>query len=87
VVSQYVTRIQTIAAAENTNYQAYISLSLDCTGLLRFLAFWVAAKGGTSGRKLYVYFFLFFFGSGVLVGNVSVGSLALCTAIMSTEHF
>lgn len=48
---------------------AYISLSLDCTGLLRFLAFWVAVKGGTNGRRLYLYFFLFFFGSGVLVGN------------------
>ncbi|KAJ9105864.1 hypothetical protein QFC20_004199 [Naganishia adeliensis] len=48
---------------------AYISISLDCTGLLRFLAFWVALKGGTSGRKLYVYFYLFFFVFGVIVGN------------------
>ncbi|KAJ9104203.1 hypothetical protein QFC19_004020 [Naganishia cerealis] len=48
---------------------AYISISLDCTGLLRFLAFWVALKGGTSGRKLYLYFYLFFFVFGVVVGN------------------
>ncbi|KAJ9104668.1 hypothetical protein QFC21_002166 [Naganishia friedmannii] len=48
---------------------AYISISLDCTGLLRFLAFWVALKGGTSGRKLYLYFYLFFFVFGVIVGN------------------
>ncbi|KAI5452409.1 hypothetical protein NCC49_000968 [Naganishia albida] len=48
---------------------AYISISLDCTGLLRFLAFWVALKGGTSGRKLYAYFYLFFFVFGVIVGN------------------
>lgn len=51
--------------------QAYISLSLDCTGLLRYMAFWVALKGGTSGRKLYLFFFLFFFFFGVIVGNVS----------------
>ncbi|KAJ9123060.1 hypothetical protein QFC22_001249 [Naganishia vaughanmartiniae] len=49
--------------------QAYISISLDCTGSLRFLAFWVALKGGTSGRKLYLYFYLFFFVFGVIVGN------------------
>jgi Na+/H+ antiporter NhaD/arsenite permease-like protein len=51
--------------------QAYISLSLDCTGLLRYMAFWVSLKGGTSGRRLYLFFFLFFFFFGVIVGNVS----------------
>ena len=51
--------------------QAYISISLDATGLLRFLAFWVASKGGSSGRRLFAYLYLFFLVSGVVVGNVS----------------
>ncbi|KAL1945316.1 hypothetical protein VTO73DRAFT_2167 [Trametes versicolor] len=48
---------------------AYISISLDATGLLRFLAFWVANKGGSSGRKLFAYLYVFFLLSGVIVGN------------------
>ena len=50
---------------------AYISISLDATGLFRFLAFWVASKGGSSGRRLFAYLYLFFVLSGVVVGNVS----------------
>lgn len=48
---------------------AYIAISLDSTGALRFLAHWVAKKGGTSGRRLYLYFFLFFITLGGFVGN------------------
>ncbi|KAI0657730.1 hypothetical protein C8Q70DRAFT_1073410 [Cubamyces menziesii] len=48
---------------------AYISISLDATGLLRFLAFWVARKGGADGRRLYAYLYLFFLVCGVVVGN------------------
>ncbi|KAI0323688.1 hypothetical protein GY45DRAFT_1365430 [Cubamyces sp. BRFM 1775] len=48
---------------------AYMSISLDATGLLRFLAFWVARKGGSSARRLYVYLYLFFLVCGVVVGN------------------
>ncbi|KAG9086772.1 hypothetical protein FRC06_002879 [Ceratobasidium sp. 370] len=48
---------------------AYIAIALDATGLLRFLAFWVVRKGGSSGRRLYLFLYLFFFGFGVLVGN------------------
>lgn len=54
-----------------TSMQAYISISLDATGLLRFLAFWVAQKGGSSGHRLYLYLYLFFLVCGVIVGNVS----------------
>jgi len=50
--------------------QAYIAISLDSTGALRFLAFWVAKKGGTSGWKLHFYLFLFFLVLGGVVGNV-----------------
>jgi hypothetical protein len=32
----------------------------------------VSIKGGTSGRKLYLFFFVFFFLFGVVVGNVSL---------------
>ncbi|KAF8483677.1 hypothetical protein DFH94DRAFT_723445 [Russula ochroleuca] len=48
---------------------AYLSISLDATGLLRFLAFWVAKKGGSSGRKLYFYLYLFFLVCAAVVGN------------------
>ncbi|KAF8271028.1 hypothetical protein EI94DRAFT_1770556 [Lactarius quietus] len=48
---------------------AYISISLDATGLLRFLAFWVAKKGGASGPKLHVYLYLFFLTCAAVVGN------------------
>lgn len=50
---------------------AYLSISLDATGLLRFLAFRVAQKGGSSGHRLYLYLFIFFFVAGLVVGNVS----------------
>ncbi|KDN46406.1 hypothetical protein RSAG8_04350, partial [Rhizoctonia solani AG-8 WAC10335] len=49
---------------------AYIAIALDATGLLRFLAFWVVSKGGSSGHLcLYLYLYLFFFIFGVIVGN------------------
>lgn len=51
---------------------AYISIALDATGLLRFLAFRVVQKGGSSGRRLYLYLYLFFFAAGLIVGNASL---------------
>ncbi|OSC98422.1 hypothetical protein PYCCODRAFT_999447 [Trametes coccinea BRFM310] len=48
---------------------AYISISLDATGLFRFLAFWVASRGGSSGRRLFTYLYVFFLLCGVIVGN------------------
>ncbi|EED85293.1 predicted protein, partial [Postia placenta Mad-698-R] len=48
---------------------AYLSISLDATGLLRFLAFKVVQKGGSSGRKLYAYLYIFFLICGAIVGN------------------
>ncbi|KAI0695543.1 hypothetical protein BC835DRAFT_1273245 [Cytidiella melzeri] len=48
---------------------AYMAISLDTTGLFRFLAFWVVRKGGSSGRSLYLYLYGFFFTAGIFVGN------------------
>ncbi|KAI0077187.1 hypothetical protein K474DRAFT_1596497 [Panus rudis PR-1116 ss-1] len=48
---------------------AYISVSLDLTGLLRFSAFWVARKGGHAGRKLFLYLYVFFLVCAVIFGN------------------
>ncbi|TFY82993.1 hypothetical protein EWM64_g1019 [Hericium alpestre] len=53
----------------DTQLQAYMSVSLDATGLFRFLAYRVARKGGSSGQRLYLYIYLFFLVSGVLIGN------------------
>src|SRR5579859_5340370 len=33
-------------------------LTIDLTGILQSAAFWVSNRGGTSGRKLYFYFYL-----------------------------
>ena len=52
--------------------QAYLTISLDAAGLFRFLAFWVANKGGSSGKRLYLYFWIFFVLLAVAVGNVSL---------------
>ena len=63
-----------LACAPRGSYrepQAYVAISLDATGLFRFLAFWVARKGGTSGPRLYFYLYLFFLVSATVVGNVS----------------
>jgi hypothetical protein len=35
-------------------------LAQDATGLLRYLAFQVSRKGGSSGKKLYLSFYVFF---------------------------
>ena len=48
-----------------------MTISLDAAGLFRFLAFWVANKGGSSGKRLYLYFWVFFLLLAVAVGNVS----------------
>ncbi|KAG9045028.1 hypothetical protein FS837_007162 [Tulasnella sp. UAMH 9824] len=47
---------------------AYIAISLDSTGLLRFLAFYLVSRS-TSGRRLYLYLYGLFFAFGVVVGN------------------
>ena len=65
----------TLAPDASRARQAYLSISLDATGLLRFLAFWVAKKGGASGRKLHFYLYLFFLTSAAVVGNVSCGDV------------
>lgn len=48
---------------------AYIAISLDATGLLRYLAFQVCLKAGNSGMGLYLVLYAFFWTLGVLVGN------------------
>ncbi|KAI0302282.1 hypothetical protein B0F90DRAFT_1816498 [Multifurca ochricompacta] len=48
---------------------AYLSISLDTTGLLRFLALWVVKRCGSSGRKLHLYLYLFFLTCATIVGN------------------
>ncbi|CAO1621852.1 unnamed protein product [Jaminaea pallidilutea] len=51
---------------------AYIAISLDTSGLLRCLAFYVSIKGGRSGPRLFFFLYAFFFGLGLLVGNDAV---------------
>lgn len=48
---------------------AYIAISIDASGFIRYLAFKVLQWGGEVGHRLYFYLYLFFFGLGSFVGN------------------
>ena len=48
---------------------AYIAISIDASGLIRYLAFKVLQKGGKVGHRLFFYLYLFFFGLGSFIGN------------------
>ena len=48
---------------------AYIAISIDSSGLIRYLAFKVLQKGGKVGSKLFLYLYMFFFGLGSFIGN------------------
>ncbi|KAI5831509.1 hypothetical protein K523DRAFT_300306 [Schizophyllum commune Tattone D] len=48
---------------------AYMSITLDATGLLKAVAFWVSNKGGTSGPRLYIYFYAMVTLLTVFIGN------------------
>ncbi|KAH1331359.1 hypothetical protein KXV74_003051 [Aspergillus fumigatus] len=48
---------------------AYIAISIDASGLIRYLAFKVLQKGGRVGHRLFFYLYAFFFGLGSFIGN------------------
>ncbi|KAK4459837.1 putative arsenite efflux transporter ArsB-like protein [Cladorrhinum samala] len=48
---------------------AYIAISIDASGLIRYLAFKVLSWGGKYGHRLFFYLYVFFFGLGTFVGN------------------
>jgi len=48
---------------------AYIAISIDASGLIRYLAFKVLQKGGKVGHRLFLYLYMFFFGLGSFIGN------------------
>ncbi|KPM40518.1 hypothetical protein AK830_g6075 [Neonectria ditissima] len=48
---------------------AYIAISIDASGLIRWLAFKVLQWGGEVGHKLFFYLYAFFFGLGTFIGN------------------
>lgn len=48
---------------------AYIAISIDASGLIRYLAFKVLQKGGNLGHRLFFYLYAFFFGLGSFIGN------------------
>ncbi|KAJ5144009.1 Arsenical pump membrane protein ArsB [Penicillium bovifimosum] len=48
---------------------AYIAISIDASGLIRYLAFKVLQKAGKVGHRLFFYLFAFFFGLGTFIGN------------------
>lgn len=48
---------------------AYIAISIDASGLIRWLAYKVLLKGGKSGRRLFLYLYAFFGGLGAFIGN------------------
>lgn len=48
---------------------AYIAISIDASGLIRYLAFKVLQRGGNLGHRLFFYLYAFFFGLGSFIGN------------------
>ena len=48
---------------------AYIAISIDASGLIRYLAFRVLQKGGKVGHLLFFYLYAFFFCLGTFIGN------------------
>ena len=48
---------------------AYIAISIDASGLIRFLAFKVLVLGGEVGHRLFFYLYAFFFSLGTFIGN------------------
>jgi Na+/H+ antiporter NhaD/arsenite permease-like protein len=68
---------------------AYIAISLDASGLIRWLAFKVQQKGGGHGRRLYLYLYIFFFLLSTAVGNDPVilsGTAFLAYMIRVSEN-
>ncbi|TGO66969.1 hypothetical protein BOTNAR_0050g00030 [Botryotinia narcissicola] len=48
---------------------AYIAISIDASGLIRYLAFKVLQKGGKVGHRLFFFLYAFFFCLGAFIGN------------------
>ncbi|KAK0655632.1 arsenical pump membrane protein-domain-containing protein [Cercophora newfieldiana] len=48
---------------------AYIAISIDASGLIRWLAYKVLLWGGGSGHKLFFYLYMFFAMLGSFIGN------------------
>lgn len=48
---------------------AYIAISIDASGLIRWLAFKVLEKAGKLGHRLFFYLYAFFFCLGTFIGN------------------
>lgn len=48
---------------------AYIAISIDASGIIKWLSLKVLQKGGNSGRLLYLYLYLFFLLLATFVGN------------------
>ena len=48
---------------------AYMSITLDITGVLQAAAFWVSNRGGSNGWKLFFYFYVMLTLLSVLIGN------------------
>jgi Na+/H+ antiporter NhaD/arsenite permease-like protein len=48
---------------------AYIAISIDASGLIRYLAFKVLQKAGKGGHLLYFYLYTFFFALATFAGN------------------
>jgi Na+/H+ antiporter NhaD/arsenite permease-like protein len=48
---------------------AYMSITLDVSGILRAAAFWVSNRSGANGRRLYLYLYLMLTLVSIVIGN------------------
>ena len=65
-----------------------MAITLDVTGILKSAAFWVSNKGGTNGRKLFLYFYLLLTGISMVIGNDPViRTFVLCLNVAPLQYF
>lgn len=48
---------------------AYMAITLDITGILEAAAHWVRNKGGSNGRRVFIYFYVMLTIISAVVGN------------------
>ncbi|PNH44776.1 hypothetical protein VD0004_g3001 [Verticillium dahliae] len=65
---------------------AYIAISIDASGLIRFLAFKVLQWGGNNGRRLYLYLYMCFFGLTTFIGNDPFAAANIGSAILVSSN-
>jgi Na+/H+ antiporter NhaD/arsenite permease-like protein len=63
----------------------YITISIDASGLFRYVTFKVLLRGGGVGHKLFFYLYAFFFGLASFIGNNPVILSSTASVVYMTQ--